>query len=68
MGSVIVPVDGNCELVIVDNSKRFEDVPEETWFRDAVTFVSAREIFNGNDAGLFMPNGTMTRGMIVTAQ
>ena len=64
MGSVIVPVDGNCELVIVDNSKCFEDVPKEAWFRDAVTFVSAREIFNGDDAGLFRPNGTMTRGMI----
>ena len=57
-------LQGNCELVIVDNSKRFEDVPPGTWFSDAVTFVTAREIFNGDGAGLFAPDGTMTRGMI----
>ena len=63
IGSVIVPVAGSCELVIVDNTKRFSDVPAEYWGADYVTFVTAREIFNGYN-GSFDPETEMDRAMV----
>ena len=62
-GSVIVSVSGNCDIVIVDNSKYFSDVEAESWYKDSVTFVTAREIFNGYDTGAFGPNDKMNRAM-----
>lgn len=62
-GSVIVPVEGDCELVIADNTKYFTDVNTSSWYGDSVTFVTAREIFNGNGDGTFAPTGTMNRAM-----
>lgn len=62
-GSVIVPVEGDCELVIADNSKYFTDVDASSWYDYSVTFVTAREIFNGNGDGTFAPTGTMNRAM-----
>lgn len=66
-GSVILPVSGSCEVVIVDNTKTFADVRENDWFRDNVTFVTAREIFNGAGDGMFAPDAAMTRGMLAQA-
>lgn len=65
-GSVIVPVKGSCELVIVDNTKTFSDVAAGRWSNDAITFATAREIFNGNGVGTFGPASNMTRGMLMT--
>ena len=62
-GSVIVRVPGNCELVIADNTKTFTDVDTASWYGDSVTFVTAREIFNGNGDGTFNPGGNMNRAM-----
>ena len=62
-GSVIVSVSGNCDIVIVDNSKYFSDVEDGSWFKDSVTYVTAREIFNGYDTGAFGPNDKMNRAM-----
>ena len=64
MGSVIVPVEGDCELVIVDNSKTFGDVAADAWYANYVTFVTAREIFNGDSLGMFNPDADMDRAMI----
>ena len=64
MGSVIVPVEESCELVIADNSKTFTDVVEGAWYSDYVTYVTAREIFNGNGDGTFTPEGLMNRAMV----
>ena len=44
----------------------FEDVPENAWFRDAVSYVYRNEFMNGVSATAFNPNGAMTRGMMVT--
>ena len=44
----------------------FEDVPENAWFRDAVSYVYRNEFMNGVSATAFNPNGAMTRGMLVT--
>jgi len=44
----------------------FEDVPENAWFRDAVSYVYRNEFMNGINATTFQPGGAMTRGMLVT--
>lgn len=62
--SVVIPVDGSAKLLIVDNSKPFDDVPAESWMEGAAAFVSAHELFNGMAPGKFSPNIAMTRGML----
>ena len=62
-GSVIVPVTGNCEVIVKDNSKSFSDVDAGAWYGDSVKFVTAREIFNGTGNGMFAPAATMNRAM-----
>ena len=44
----------------------FEDVPENAWFRDAVSYVYRNEFMNGTSATTFSPGDSMTRGMLVT--
>ena len=44
----------------------FEDVPEDSWFRDAVGFVYENAFMNGVSGTAFDPAGSMTRGMLVT--
>ena len=44
----------------------FDDVPENAWFRDAVSYVYRNEFMNGTSATTFAPGGSMTRGMLVT--
>ena len=44
----------------------FEDVPAESWFRDAVSYVYRNEFMNGTSATTFAPGAAMTRGMLVT--
>ena len=62
--SVTIPLDGSAKLVIVDNSKTFDDVPADSWAADAVAFASAHELFNGTAPGRFSPNTAMSRGML----
>lgn len=44
----------------------FNDVSYGDWYYDAVQFVYSRGIMDGVDYYKFDPNGTITRGMIVT--
>ena len=44
----------------------FVDVPENAWFRDAVSYVYRNAFMKGVSATAFDPNGAMTRGMLVT--
>ena len=39
-------------------------VKDDNWYNEYVTFVTAREIFNGTGNGNFAPNETMTRAML----
>ena len=55
---------GEYELVRADVS--FPDVAEDFWGAEAVAFVAARELFQGDDAGRFQPGAPMTRAMFVT--
>jgi uncharacterized repeat protein (TIGR02543 family) len=59
-------VDGNVSVVLVDNSKDFEDVAEEHWGSDAIDFASSRELFQGTTETTFEPEEDMTRAMILT--
>ena len=44
----------------------FTDVAENVWYRDAVSYVYRNGYMNGTTATTFAPNGSMTRGMLVT--
>ena len=44
---------------------RYADVADTAWYAEAVNYVSDKELMNGVGIG-FDPNGTMTRGMLVT--
>ena len=58
-------VNGGATVKIVDNSKDFADT-QNHWARDEVSFVAARELFNGVGNNLFGVSGEMTRGMVNT--
>ncbi len=64
---VVLNVEGDVTLKIVDKAETFEDVEDANhWASNAVEFVAARELFNGTAENKFTPNGSMTRGMMVT--
>ncbi|MCD7947519.1 MAG: S-layer homology domain-containing protein [Oscillospiraceae bacterium] len=65
-GVVYALLDGSATFYLADNAKTFGDVPSTEWFADATAFVSSHELFNGVGDNVFDPNGTMTRGMLVT--
>ena len=44
----------------------FTDVAEDEWYRDAVSYVYRNGYMNGTSNTTFDPNGSMTRGMLVT--
>lgn len=54
------------ELEVDMDRLPFEDVPENAWFREAVSYVYRNEFMNGTSATTFAPAGSMTRGMLVT--
>ena len=62
------PTDGtdaaDPEEVLPDGSfGDYADVPEEAWYRDAVTCVSEAGLMGGTGAGLFAPEAELTRAM-----
>lgn len=58
-------VEDGAVIQIVDNSKMFHDTKTH-WAKEAVDFVSSREIINGTGRNTFAPNLPTTRGMVVT--
>ena len=58
-------VNGGATVKIIDNSKDFADT-QNHWAKDEVSFVAARELFNGIGNNLFGVSGEMTRGMVNT--
>ena len=44
----------------------FGDVPQNSWFADAVKYVSENKLMNGTSTTAFSPNGNMSRGMLMT--
>ena len=64
--SIVIPA--NCSGVKYDPlaDVGFSDVPEDSYFRDAVSWALRSGITDGADEGLFMPDGFCTRSMAVT--
>lgn len=58
-------VSGNTTVKIMDNSKGFVDVKDH-WAKDAIDFVSARELVNGIDAAHYAPDAATTRAQLWT--
>ena len=44
----------------------FSDIPANAWYGEAVGYVREQGMMSGTGGGMFSPNGTMTRGMLVT--
>lgn len=63
-GNMTIPLSGSATLEIVDNTKRFFDVPGDNWAFNAVAYASSHELFNGTGDGTFAPDASMTRGML----
>ena len=48
-----------------ENTASFEDVKNDAWYYDAVSYVSKNKLMSGTDKG-FEPDTNMTRAMLVT--
>ena len=49
-----------------DSVSGFGDVPQNSWFADAVKYVSENKLMNGTSTTAFSPNGNMSRAMLAT--
>ena len=58
-------VNGGATVKIVDNAKDFIDT-QNHWAKDAIDFVSARELVNGISATRYAPDATATRAQLWT--
>lgn len=65
-GVVVSVADGET-VKIVDLSKQFADVPVDAWYKEAVNYVAARDLFNGVTETTFNPAAHMTCATLVTA-
>lgn len=59
-------IDGSVTIKIIDNIKIFEDISNDSWYREAVLFAAGRELFGGTSDKMFNPNIPMSRAMLVT--
>lgn len=64
-GVLYVPLSGRSAFSVRDGSRNFTDT-NGSWAEDSIQFVAARGLFQGNSNNQFNPNGSMTRGMLVT--
>lgn len=58
-------VNGGATVKIVDNSKDFIDT-QNHWAKDAIDFVSARDLVNGMNAVSYAPDASTTRAQLWT--
>lgn len=65
-GSVEFNTDHFSTYMIGYNEVLFSDVKKESWYEDAVSFISARKIVNGVGNDLFNPEGKLTRSEFTT--
>lgn len=64
-GQMTVSVPDGATVRIWDNRKNFQDI-QNHWARNAIDFVTARELFSGKSTGVFAPDGPMSRAMLAT--
>ena len=53
-------------LISAFSANAYADVPEDLWYSEAVSFVTAQGWMEGTGADRFDPEATVTRGMAVT--
>ena len=58
-------INSGATVKIVDNSKDFIDTRNH-WAKDAIDFVSARELVNGMSDSIYAPNNSTTRAQLWT--
>ncbi len=63
---VTITLDQDATIEIFDNAKSFTDVPESSWAKSSIDFVTARELFAGVSDTEFGHNSPMTRAMLMT--
>jgi hypothetical protein len=63
-GSATFNIAATGEYDMIYNAKVFGDA-DDHWAKDYITFVAARDMFNGTGNNNFTPNGSMTRAMFV---
>ncbi len=66
-GGMVVPVLNGDTVKIVDRSRAFADVPADAWYKEAVDYVTARDLFHGVTEATFNPAAHMTCATLVTA-
>lgn len=65
--SLYAPVSQTVSVLIAEPVETgFTDVPGDAWCAPAVAYAVQNGLFNGTSAATFSPNGSMTRGMLVT--
>ncbi|QRN84819.1 S-layer homology domain-containing protein [Clostridia bacterium] len=52
-------------FVIGYNPISFNDVAADTWYKNAIDFIAAREITSGTGQGVFSPETKLTRGQFI---
>lgn len=65
-GMAYAEISGSATIKVIDNNKSFNDVTSDSWFNDAIAFVSSHDLFGGVGEGNFDPNGEMNRAMLAT--
>ena len=69
-GMVSILVSGSAEIQVLEGfmptNTRFHDVPDSSWYADAVQYVYENGMMNGTSETMFSPDETTTRAMIVT--
>lgn len=64
--TVCMLVTSFSSVLATTGNDAFADVKAEDWYYDAVSFVKEKGLMNGISDVAFAPDGTTTRGMIVT--
>lgn len=62
---VLLKLEGSATVKVIENAKYFSDTNGH-WAEDAISFVTAREMFAGTSATTFTPNSQMTRAQLMT--
>ena len=62
---VTLSLEGSATVKIVDNSKEFVDVPDDSWYKETVDWASSREVMIGTGESRFAPDKQTNRAMMV---
>jgi hypothetical protein len=64
-GTVTFQTTHFSEYAVAYNKVSFNDVPDTSWYSDAVNFIAARGITSGTSDGTYSPKAFLTRGEFI---